>query len=335
MDRSLSPLADRTNAEIDRVPETAIKSPVTFASQAVPPPPPPLPAEDKAAETEPPTAQPVPKATLTVSAEQSLLSPRILRAKLSALGEKLTQTDSHPHSHYAFAAGQLAFAFAAFSDVSLLNLSAWGGLVYLLCGGIASALGKTGKAGEAISVTDLEPALRRLVAVLNEAISFHRAVFLCAEPKKALKGAAALYALSLLSARLPAIALLWAAFTLAFALPQLLSHFEPQLAQAKAKAVEKAVEANALLEDKFPKKYAVPVATLLFATYSSYSTMALTLGVGCIGVQAWREANPLAEADFKELSSNADAAFDKIKKKARRLTISAKDMMCGKPVDEE
>ena len=79
----------------------------------------------------------------------------------------------------------------------------------------------------------------------------------------------------------------------------------------------------------------LPFVALFWVSYASYSTMALTLGVGSIGLQAWRESNPLAEADLNALSSTIDAGVDKIKKKARRLTISAKDMMRGKAADEK
>lgn len=47
----------------------------------------------------------------------------------------------------------------------------------------------------------------------------------------------------------------------------------------------KAVDLNVLLEEKCPKKFLFPLLTLLWATFSSYTTLALTMAVGCIGVQ--------------------------------------------------
>ena len=40
-----------------------------------------------------------------------------------------------------------------------------------------------------------------------------------------------------------------------------------------------------LQEEKFPKKYAVPFLALAWLSYASYTTLGLTIGVGCIGVQ--------------------------------------------------
>ena len=331
-----SPFGDLTNVEGAAV-DAPVKSPL------VPPPPPPLTpsvagtpfnADDLAPDT--PVAQaPEPLAApSTMASEQGLLSPRLLRAKLAAVGQQLLQAQEEaPHSHFILAGGQVAFALAAFTDVPMLNLSAWGGLLYLLGGGVASALGKQGSARVPVTEADLRPQLEQLVALMNRAMQLHHAIFRCSEPRQALKCAAALYALTILSARLPAILLAWAAFTLSFVVPKFAMHFEPQLAAAKATVVAKMIDINGRLEEKCPKKYALPVLALLWITYSSYSTMALTLGVGCIGVQAWHASDPLASAEFKELSAKSAAGFDQIKKRARRLTISAKDMMRGKPED--
>ena len=52
----------------------------------------------------------------------------------------------------------------------------------------------------------------------------------------------------------------------------------------------------------------------------SYSTMMLGVGVGCIGFQAWREANP-------NNAVNADAVVHTIKSRARRMSISAGEVL--------
>ena len=56
---------------------------------------------------------------------------------------------------------------------------------------------------------------------------------------------------------------------------------------------------------------------------ASYTTMACTLGAGSIAFQCWRDASPAAEADLAALNKNVD----KIKKRARRMTMGAGDLL--------
>lgn len=76
-----------------------------------------------------------------------------------------------------------------------------------------------------------------------------------------------------------------AALTLRLSSPLILaSHISPILLH-QALVSAKAVDLNVLLEEKCPKKFLFPLLTLLWATFSSYTTLALTMAVGCIGIQ--------------------------------------------------
>ncbi|KAL1508818.1 hypothetical protein AB1Y20_004913 [Prymnesium parvum] len=364
-----SPLADRTNSRAHWTDQTTHK-PIGIlppSPEKAPPPPPiePPPCADETAAdasvTECANSQPARGSATKNRTEGSSgqFSAQDLRKKLehlSALGVELLRSESS-FAHYMFAGGQLAFAFTTLGDISLLRLLAWAALLYLLygaranvepglfawgcpandffpdVGGVASTVRKPGNTQPPLTEADLQPYLAQVLFTLNQARELHRTVFQCADPKQALKGATVLYAIAILSSRLRAVHILWIAFTLAFTLPTLGRRFETKLEHAKAEALVKALEMNALLEQKCPKKYLCPVLALLWTTYSSYSTMALTIGIGCISIQAWRASDPFAEAELKGISSSADAAFVKIRKKAHRLSISAKDMVYGSAYD--
>ncbi|KAL3910844.1 MAG: hypothetical protein SGPRY_008909, partial [Prymnesium sp.] len=55
-----------------------------------------------------------------------------------------------------------------------------------------------------------------------------------------------------------------------------LCHISPILLH-QALVSAKAVDLNVLLEEKCPKKFLFPLLTLLWATFSSYTTLALTM----------------------------------------------------------
>jgi len=314
-------LADVTNTPPPPAQETPSKVAVPEPPEVVDTPPvsstptfPPFSDEKGAPAAEPePTPEP-----------SAVPSPNALKEKLKALLSALEHEQGRKNA--AFGVGNAAFAFAYFGGSSVANVASWAGLLYLLYGGVSSVFVGKAVARPPVTEEDLKPLIGRAIELANAVLSLHRNLFQCGEPKQALKGALVLYALTILSSRISTVLLLWMCFATAFAVPKALSAFETHITAAQTIVVEKSKQLNEVMEEKFPKKYAVPFAALAWLSYASYTTMALTLGVGCIGVQAWRESNPLAEAEVKELSSTAGAAIDKIKKGARRMSISAGDL---------
>ena len=273
-------LTDVTNVQPSNGTPTRLKSPF------VPPPPSETPPaastpvfQSFSEDDEPPTPAPA-ESEAPVAAEPVEISQTFKKTLAGAI--------QHEHSLEAgiFVAGHIAFGLVYLGSLSLVvNVAAWLGLLYLLCGGVASMAGHVKEPHALMTEEDLKTLTEHALGATNTALRLHHDLFRCGQPKQALKGAVGLYALAVLSAHLSMITLLWLSFTGSFVLPAGFSHFAPQLAKGQALLVERAHQMNALVELNCPKKYSVPFFTLAWLSYSSYTTMALTIGVGCIGVQ--------------------------------------------------
>lgn len=239
-----------------------------------------------------------------------------------------------------------AVATGMLFDLNLTNLAAWTLLGGVMKGFAVSVVSPSPAPPAPLSAEQLQPYVTQLVSAVNTARSTFSHVFNCTDPRLALRAALVLYAAALVSARVPVQALAWLAFNLAFALPALakssklpavdgavqyakqkvdegLAHPKSQqLVQAWAQPQLKEVVASV----RSPKAQFLGAALFWFMCLSWFNKV-LSLSFGCLYLKSQGVITTNTEEQVGE-------AVDQLKKRARRMTISAGAMLARKPKAE-
>lgn len=231
-------------------------------------------------------------------------------------------------------------------DLNLTNAAAWALLGCIMKGFAVSVVSPSPAPPAPLSAEQLQPYFAQLVSAINTARSTFSHVFNCTDARLALRAALVLYAAALVSARMPVQTLAWLAFNLAFALPKLAKasklpavngavQFAKQkvdegLAHPKAQEFVQAAAhpqfKEVIASIRSPKAQFVGASLFWFMCLSWFNKV-LSLSFGCLYLKSQGVITTNTEEQVGE-------AVDQLKKRARRMTMSAGAMLARKPKAE-
>jgi len=262
----------------------------------------------------------------------------VINESSDSVEEKLVALNEHRLSLPIWVGSNAAIALAYLFDLNPLNAASWALLACVMKGFAVSVVSPSAAPPPLLTAQQLGT---YLAPKLNAARGLRAKIFGCTDPRLALRAALALYAATLISARVGTPTLLWTAANLAFALPAALkagtlptvarvagSRVEALMAYPKVAELAQTLQAHPhfdkarglLLQTATPKAQIVG-GSLLWFFCLSWMHKVLAAGFVCLHLKAQGHISPTTEMQVGEA---VDQIKKQAKKHARRMSLAVR-----------